>query len=199
MRDEDRPSWDASKGPATSALSHGQKHHEHARFADGVADDAAHQHQSRNKLQGNEVAMKKIVEVLYARVLADPELKPFFASLEALNRIKVQQEVVMAMVFGGSDLVESSLAQAENPEVDMRRVHMRPIMEMGLGVSHWERYVGHFKDTLAALKDELPPDTAATALKWMMSTRDAFLPLKADEVEWYRTHKGSTGSCPFSK
>mmetsp|Transcript_44184 Transcript_44184/g.132414 ORF Transcript_44184/g.132414 Transcript_44184/m.132414 type:complete len:138 (+) Transcript_44184:219-632(+) len=137
--------------------------------------------------------MKKIVDVLYMKVLGDPLLAPFFQDFD-VKRIKNQQEVVMAMVFGGADLLQTEL-----PGFDMRRLHMRPIMERGLGVSHWQVYVNHFKATLDELADELPAEKRASALHWMKSTKDAFKPLTPDEVLDYEAYKAASkgGKCPF--
>lgn len=135
--------------------------------------------------------MKKIVETLYSKILSDEALIPFFKGFD-VARIKSQQEHVMAMLFGGRDLLGD-----EYPRFDIRSMHYRPIMELGLGVKHFELWVNHFRETLEEIGG-IPEETKANAMIWMSSTRSAFEPLTPQEIEEYHSRMANSGGkCPL--
>jgi len=85
------------------------------------------------------------VEQFYQRVLADPDLEPFFAGTD-LGRLKAHQRAFIAAALGGPAIYAGR---------DMAAAHA------GLAItgSAFDAVVGHLVDTLASLG--VPDDTIA--------------------------------------
>jgi hemoglobin len=83
---------------------------------------------------GGAAALEKIVDRFYDRVLADPELAPFFehSSMDKLRGM--QREFLGAMLGGPMRYTGSSLSQAHAGR--------------GITLSHYRRFADHFLDTL---------------------------------------------------
>mmetsp|Transcript_20285 Transcript_20285/g.51367 ORF Transcript_20285/g.51367 Transcript_20285/m.51367 type:complete len:231 (-) Transcript_20285:671-1363(-) len=123
-----------------------------------------------------EISMKKIVDTMYAKILADPFLAPFFNGINMAS-LKHQQEKVMSFAFGGPELL-----QEEAPDMDMRKLHWRLIEQAGLNTDHWEAFVRHFEAALDDLGDALPAETREKGVALIRSTRWMFEPVKEGEV-----------------
>ena len=92
----------------------------------------------------------------------------------------------------------------DHPSFDMRKIHLRLLIEEGLSLKDWEAFVSHFETTLDELQD-IPAESKASALAWLKTTKDDFRPADAAEVEAYKAAKAAGGahhghqggSCPF--
>jgi hemoglobin len=86
---------------------------------------------------GGASAVRAAVDGFYARVLADPQLAPFFTGTD-LNRLKAHQRAFIAAAIGGPEIFEGR---------DMAPAHA------GLGISgaDFDAVVGHLVDTLTGL------------------------------------------------
>ncbi|KAF8063036.1 ATP8B4 [Scenedesmus sp. PABB004] len=170
-----------------------------------VATDAAEG--NHHKLVGGDsISLKKIVDMFYERVLADPGLGPFFEGID-MAKLKRHQVRFMGLAFGGKELVFE-----EDPNLNLRKVHIRLIQDKGLNLvrdaaaraahaahaahaaapaarprragpvrpaaqSHWEAFVGHFDAVLAALEREIPAATRDAARASVRATRHYFVPV----------------------
>ncbi|GBF90610.1 hypothetical protein Rsub_03182 [Raphidocelis subcapitata] len=124
------------------------------------------------------VSLKKVVDVFYEKVMADPVLSPFFHEVD-VPKLKSHQVQFMAMAFGGKELVLE-----EHPNLNLRRIHYKLIRDRGLTERHWEVFFERFKDALRELP-EIPEATKSTALRSVATTRAYFVPLSdADEARY---------------
>ena len=89
-----------------------------------------------DRLGGME-AIKLAVEQFYGRVLADPELQPFFAKTK-MNWLKRRQGQFLAQVLGGP---------AAYAGQSMKAVHTH----MAIESRHFDLVAGHLANTLKAL------------------------------------------------
>jgi len=87
---------------------------------------------------GGVPAVKLAVEQFYDRVLADPELAPFFADTN-MAWLKARQNAFFIQALGGPPVYKGR---------DMRSAHAH----LPIAPRHFERVVGHLADTLRALK-----------------------------------------------
>jgi hemoglobin len=107
---------------------------------------------------GGENAILAAAALFYDKVLADPELAPFFANLDMEHLVR-KQVAFMSWAFGG-------------PE----RYQYRPLREahaglrlQGLGDRHFDRVAQHLSATLQELG--IAPDLIAEALGIVEGTR----------------------------
>ncbi len=86
---------------------------------------------------GGAAAVRAAVDDFYDRVLADPELAPFFDGTD-LQRLKAHQRSFIAAAIGGPEIFAGR---------DMASAHA------GLGVTHaqFDAVVAHLVDTLTGL------------------------------------------------
>ncbi|MCP2293347.1 group I truncated hemoglobin [Nocardia amikacinitolerans] len=105
---------------------------------------------------GGRQALETVVEDFYARVLADEELRPFFAGTN-MSRMKGRQVEFFAATLGGPD-----------PYIGppMKQVHQ------GRGITrhHFALVAGHLTDALTAAG--VPPDLVAQILAAVSSLAD---------------------------
>lgn len=89
-------------------------------------------------------------------------------------------------------------AQDDNPEFNLRALHMRLLIEDGMNLTHWEAFVRHFEDTIYSLH-EIPAQQQQSAIAWLHSTHHAFRPAEPLEVEVFKAQKSgrAPGKCPF--
>lgn len=108
---------------------------------------------------GGAPAVHAAVDDFYRRVLADPELAPFFTGTD-LGRLKSHQRAFIAAAVGGSEIYQGR---------DMAAAHA------GLAITHsdFDAVVGHLVDTLTGLG--VPDRTVA-------QIGGALAPLRADIV-----------------
>jgi hemoglobin len=86
---------------------------------------------------GGQAAIEVAVDRFYARVLADPQLAPFFAATD-LKRLAAHQRAFFAMALGGP---------ARYRGRDMRAAHAG----RGITEEHFDRVAHHLGATLAEL------------------------------------------------
>jgi hemoglobin len=83
---------------------------------------------------GRETGVESLVLAFYVRVLADPELAPFFRSASFEKLYAMQQEFFSMALGGPGEFASGSLAHAH---------HGR-----GITPQHFGRFAGHLLDTL---------------------------------------------------
>lgn len=108
---------------------------------------------------GGADAVRAAVDDFYLRVLADPQLAPFFTATD-LNRLKAHQRSFIAAAIGGPEIFSGR---------DMKTAHA------GLNITdaEFDAVVGHLVDTLTGLG--VPEETIA-------QIGGALMPLRADIV-----------------
>ena len=91
----------------------------------------------------------------------------------------------------------------EDSTFDLRKIHLRSLIEDGLSLQDWEAFVAHFEATLVELED-IPANSKASAVAWLKGTRNDFRPAEPAEIEAFKNAKAATaasgggGGCPFS-
>ncbi len=81
----------------------------------------------------------------------------------------------------------------------MRQVHMKVLVEKGMTLADWEVFVQHFKETLDSLGPDIPEESKANAMQYILSTKADFSPATDAEIEAYKNAKAvaaSAGRCP---
>jgi hemoglobin len=101
-------------------------------------------------------------ESFYRRVLADPELKPFFESVDMSNLV-ARQSMFISMLLGGRVVYTGK---------DMRAAHER-VRIQGLTEAHFNAFLAHFRAAL----DEVgvQPDKADQVMKLLEARRGVVL------------------------
>lgn len=79
-----------------------------------------------------------LVDRLYARIIVDPELAPFFRHMDMVRQ-RERMTAFLTIATGGSN----------RPAADMRAAHQRPA-QMGMTDQHFDRVVGHLVAELQA-------------------------------------------------
>jgi hemoglobin len=90
---------------------------------------------------GGEAGIEKLVDEFYDRVLADPELSPFFANTET-SRLRAMQKEFFSEAIGGPLFYSGH---------SLREVHAG----RGIKKTHLRLFTGHLLQTLKDHKDEL--------------------------------------------
>lgn len=85
---------------------------------------------------GGAGGITRLVDVFYARVLADPELKRFFAGVEMAKLRRMQVELFSAALGGPQRYSGRSMVQAHR--------HLK------IGLHDYQRFIRHLFDTLDA-------------------------------------------------
>lgn len=111
---------------------------------------------------GGEGAIMAAASLFYDKVLGDPDLAPFFASLDMEQQVN-KQVAFLSWAFGGPE------RYAFRP---LGEAHAR-LRALGLDDMHFDRVAGHLADTLRELgvQDELIEE----ALRIVEGTRAAVL------------------------
>lgn len=91
---------------------------------------------------GGKPAVQAAAELMYDKLLADPQLAPFFVGTDLGELVKHQVDF-LTLVFSSKD--PQRLAPS------MARVHARLIREQGLNVQHFDMLAGHLGAALAEL------------------------------------------------
>lgn len=89
---------------------------------------------------GGEQAITATVGLFYEKVMADPQLSPFFADLDVPKQVK-KQIAFMTMAFGGPHKYDGK---------DLRTAHAR-LVEKGLNEQHFGAVAGHLQAALLEL------------------------------------------------
>jgi hemoglobin len=93
---------------------------------------------------GGEAAVEAAVVRFYDKIMADPELSPFFEAL-ALPAQIAKQIAFMKMAFGGP---------SEYTGRDLRTAHARLVQQRGLSSRHFDAVASHLRSTLEELSVE---------------------------------------------
>lgn len=112
---------------------------------------------------GGEPAVKKAVDVLHRKVMADPKISPFFENVDITTQIELQT-AFLSMIFGNKDYQYSIK--------DLRKLHQY-LVEAGLKDVHFKRLLGHLNSSLKEL--ELPNHEIDSIREKMGSMRDNVL------------------------
>ena len=83
---------------------------------------------------GGAEAIGRLVATFYARVLADPELKPFFKGIEMAKLQRMQLELFSAALGGPQRYSGRTMVQAHR--------HLK------IGLHDYQRFIRHLFDTL---------------------------------------------------
>eukprot|EP00878_Enallax_costatus_P004993 GHUV01005252.1.p1 GENE.GHUV01005252.1~~GHUV01005252.1.p1 ORF type:complete len:196 (+),score=50.58 GHUV01005252.1:1436-2023(+) len=123
------------------------------------------------------ISLKKIIDMFYEKVVADPKIGHFFVGIDMI-KLKRHQVRTMALAFGGKELVND-----EDPNMDLRKIHIHLIRDKKLDLSDWECFVGLFDETLEQLEREIPAETRQKAMRSLRATRHYFVPI-GQETEY---------------
>ena len=107
---------------------------------------------------GGEVALELATSSLYAKIVLDDELAPFFKGMN-VNRIEQRQREFLAYAFDGPTV---------NQKVDLRAAHAK-LVKQGLNHQHFDRLVGHLSAVLEGL--DIDPADKEEALQRVEKTR----------------------------
>jgi len=89
---------------------------------------------------GGAPAIQAAGELFYRKVLSDPELAPFFESVDMEAQVR-KQVAFLTMVTGGPNQYTGR---------DLRSAHAK-VVEQGAGDLHFDRVIQHLGDTLKEL------------------------------------------------
>jgi hemoglobin len=109
---------------------------------------------------GGEPALVEVVDDLYARIMADPQLSPFFAGAD-LGRLKGRQVEFFGQALGGPMRYEGG---------SMRNVHVG----RGIEPRHFQRVAEHLVASLAAAG--VPRETIDEIVSVVMPLADDIAP-----------------------
>jgi len=116
--------------------------------------------------------MKKVTDLLFSKIFADPQLRPFFEGITE-QVLRHKQETMMEMLFGGPE--------QENKAPPLREYHYDLIKFRGLSEHHHELMCKHFQEVMDELGNVLPAETKASAIAAMRATRSHYRPMKPGE------------------
>ncbi len=108
---------------------------------------------------GGEVAVMAAVEILYAKLLADPLTRPFFAQLD-IAALTEKQVAFLTWAFGGPP---------QHRGRPLREAHANLVATRGLDDAHFDAVAGHLASTLAELG--VAADDAAEVMTIVGSVR----------------------------
>jgi len=115
---------------------------------------------------GGLAAVDAAVELMYRKILNDPDLEQFFSGVD-MTRMQSRQTDFVAMALGGPKM-------AGTP--NLRYAHKK-LVERGLNASHFEKVAHHLSEALREL--EVSPDVAEEIMGVVGSTRGEVLNLRA--------------------
>lgn len=165
--------WSSGEHPGKSALKNSDSINRRGRVLFDVEQDEVHNVHAK-KQRAIEISMKKIVDELYSHVLADNCLCPFYDNID-IQKLKHQQTKLMMYVFGGQDLVID-----EDPNFDLRKIHLRLLRSEGLTEVHWAAFVKHFEEVVGSMV-EIPQESRTKAINAIYQTKKYFVPLAPGE------------------
>ncbi len=102
------------------------------------------------------------VDIFYEKVIADPELKPFFGGVD-VARQRNRQKAFLTFAFGGAPNYSGK---------NMREAHKK-LVEKGMNSLHFDAVMGHLGNTLKELN--VPNELIQEVARISMSTRDDVL------------------------
>lgn len=107
---------------------------------------------------GGKDAVEATVQKLYAKLLSDPMLAPFFETAD-MNELHRSQAAFVTMAFGGPHHYKS---------LDLRAVHIDARVQ-GLGHAHFDATLAHLQNAMRELS--VPEDLIGEASAIVESTR----------------------------
>ena len=113
------------------------------------------------KIGGSET-IQKLVRIFYERVLADPDLAPFFPDTD-MHSLRAKQVMFLIMLLGPTRTFSGP---------DLRAAHEHARMQ-GLTDAHFDALLGHFEMSLRELA--VDADYIRDILARIETTRDAVL------------------------
>lgn len=111
---------------------------------------------------GGKAAVEAAVDIFYEKVLADENLKPFFANTEMTGQ-RAKQKAFMTYAFGGAPNYSGR---------SMRAAHADAVKD-GLSDHHFDAVAGHLQSTLEQLA--VPAELTAEVMALVGSTRGEVL------------------------
>ena len=93
-----------------------------------------------------------------------------------------------------------ALSGQENPEFDLRALHMRLLIEGGMNLAHWEAFVKHFEETVYSLSEtpqQQQQQQQQSAIAWLHSTRHVLRHAEPQEIKAFKAHKA--GKAPAKR
>ena len=111
---------------------------------------------------GGKDAVNAAVDIFYEKVMADPELKPFFDGVD-MARQRNKQKAFLTYAFGGAPNYSGK---------NMREAHKR-LVERGMNSLHFDAVMGHLGNTLKELN--VPNNLIQEAAQIAMSTKNDVL------------------------
>ncbi len=111
---------------------------------------------------GGAPAVAAAVDLFYEKIIADPQISPFFDHTD-ISVQRAKQKAFLTMVFGGA---------AGYSGKDLRRAHA-PLVARGLTDSHFDAVAGHLQATLEELG--VDQDLTAEVMLTAACTRDDVL------------------------
>ncbi|KAG1671166.1 hypothetical protein FOA52_005420 [Chlamydomonas sp. UWO 241] len=118
-----------------------------------------------HKTFSKEVSGKKVVDLLFHKLLADKELAPYWSSTEP-ETISHQQDVMMEIAFGAGLLPEDVTY--------LKEVHQAAMSYRGLTERHFDLYLKHFETVLKELGTIIPQDKCKAAVANMKAAKIIF-------------------------
>ena len=115
---------------------------------------------------GGAPAVRAAVDDFYARVLADPQLAPFFTDVD-LQHLTAHQRAFIAAAIGGSEIYRGR---------DMAAAHAR----LAITDADFDAVVAHLVDTLTALG--VPEETIGQIGGALAPLRGDIVTVPADEL-----------------
>ena len=112
---------------------------------------------------GGMAAVDAAVDKMYDKILADPELTPFFEKLDMAKQ-RASQKAFVAMAFGGPTNYTGD---------DLTHAHARLVKYQGLNDKHFDLVAGHLKSALEELN--VPVELVNEVLTVVGTTREAVL------------------------
>jgi hemoglobin len=85
-------------------------------------------------------AIQVALDLFYEKVMADPEMIPFFEHVDT-DRVKRKQKAFLAMAFGGPNAYDGR---------SLEEAHRRAVAR-GLDQERFDAFMGHFRETLREL------------------------------------------------
>ena len=87
---------------------------------------------------GGSATINKLVQIFYDRVLADPQLSPFFPPQTDMATLRAQQAMFISMLLGGSRSFNGR---------DLTTAHT-VARAQGLNDAHFDALLEHFRESL---------------------------------------------------
>lgn len=107
---------------------------------------------------GQQIGVQRLVVNLYDRVMADPELKPFFVGVD-MDKLRAHQVSMYQALFG----------LGEYDGLDLSIVHA----DLGIKPRHFDRLMIHVRATLDSFG--LSEADAAAVMGWLEQQRDGIV------------------------